>query len=71
MEILAVIWASVRVLREAAAGRRVLAGFAVTAAFALLGLAGSGLAVLGGITSAPLRGSRPLVCHRGPSTTSG
>lgn len=71
MEILAVIWAPVRVLREAAAGRRVLAGFTVTAAFALLGLAGSVLAVLGGITSAPLRGSLLLVCHRGPSTTSG
>ncbi len=67
MEILAVIWAPVRVLREAAAGRRVLAGFTVAAAFALLGLAGSVLAVLGGITSVPLRGSRSLVCHRGPS----
>lgn len=71
MEILAVIWAPVRVLREAAAGRRVLAGFTVTAAFALLGPARSVLVVLGGITSAPLRGSRLLVCHRGPSTTSG
>lgn len=71
MEILAVIWAPVRVLREAAAGRRVLAGFTVTAAFALLGPAGSVLVVLGGITSAPLRGSLLLVCHRGPSTTSG
>ncbi|HZA44170.1 MAG TPA: hypothetical protein VE568_02535 [Rubrobacter sp.] len=30
LEILAVIWAPVRVLREAAAGRRVLAGFTVT-----------------------------------------
>lgn len=54
-------------MREAAAGRRVLAGFTVAAAFALLGLAGSVLAVLGGITSVPLRGSRSLVCHRGPS----
>ena len=40
LEILAVSWAPVRVLREAAAGRRVFAGFTVTVAFALLGLAG-------------------------------
>jgi hypothetical protein len=40
LEILAVIWAPVRVLREAATGRRVFAGFTVTVAFALLGLAG-------------------------------
>lgn len=56
MEILAVIWAPVRALRDAAQGRRVLAGFAVTAAYALLGLAGSVVAVLGGITSAPFEG---------------
>lgn len=52
------IWAPVRALREAAEGRRVLAGFAVTAAYALLGLAGSVVAVLGGITSAQFEGQQ-------------
>ena len=56
MEILAVIWAPVRALRNAAARRAVLAGFAVTAASALLGLAGSVLAVLGGVTSTQFEG---------------
>lgn len=56
MDVLAVIWSPVRTLREAAAGRRVLAGFAVMAAYALLGLAGSVVAVLGGITSAQFGG---------------
>jgi len=56
VDILAVVWAPVRVLRDAAAGRRVLAGFAVTAAYALLGLTGSVLAVLGGVTSAQFEG---------------
>ncbi len=56
MEVLAVIWAPVRALRDAAEGRRVLAGFAVTAAYALLGLAGSVVAVLGGVTSAQFEG---------------
>lgn len=56
MEVLAVIWAPVRALRDAAQGRWVLAGFAVTAAYALLGLAGSVVAVLGGITSAQFEG---------------
>ena len=50
------IWAPVRVLREAAAGPRVLAGFAVTAVYALLGLAGSVVAVLGGVTGAQFEG---------------
>ena len=59
MDVLAVIWAPIRTLREAAAGRRVLAGFAVTAAYALLGLAGSVVAVLGGITSAQFEGQPP------------
>jgi hypothetical protein len=56
LEILAVIWAPVRALRNAAARRAVLAGFAVTAAYALLGLAGSVLAVLGGVTSTQFEG---------------
>jgi hypothetical protein len=56
LEILAVIWAPVRALRNAAARRAVLAGFAVTAASALLGLAGSVLAVLGGVTSTQFEG---------------
>ena len=56
MDVLAVIWSPVRTLREAAAGRRVLAGFSVTAAYALLGLAGSVVAVLAGITSAQFEG---------------
>lgn len=56
MEVLAVIWAPVRVLREAAAGRRVLAGFAVTAAYAVLGILGAVVAVLGGVTSAQFEG---------------
>ncbi|MDQ4128364.1 MAG: YIP1 family protein [Actinomycetota bacterium] len=53
---MAVIWAPVRVLREAASGRRVFAGFAVTVVYALLGLAGSVIAVLGGVTGAQLGG---------------
>ena len=56
MEVLAVIWAPVRALSEAAAGRRVLAGFAVTAAYAVLGLLGAVVAVLGGVTSAQFEG---------------
>lgn len=56
MEVLAVIWAPVRVLSEAAAGRRVLAGFAVTAAYAVLGILGAVVAVLGGVTSAQFEG---------------
>ena len=49
---MAVIWAPVRVLREASAERRVLAGFVVTAAYAALSLAAAAVAVLGGITRA-------------------
>jgi hypothetical protein len=48
----AVIWGPVRVLREAAAERRVLAGFVVTAAYAALSLVAAAVAVLGGITRA-------------------
>ena len=49
---MAVIWAPVRVLREASAERTVLAGFVVTAAYAALSLAAAAVAVLGGITRA-------------------
>jgi len=59
VEVLAVIWAPVRALSGAAEGRRVLAGFAVTAAYALLGLAGSVVAVLGGVTGAQFEGQPP------------
>ena len=56
MNPLAVVWAPVRTLRDAAEGRRVLAGFAVTAAYALLALAGTVLSVLGGVTDAQFEG---------------
>jgi hypothetical protein len=59
LEILAVIWAPVQALRDAATERRVLAGFAVTVAYALLGLAASVLHVLGGVTSAQFEGRPP------------
>ena len=49
---MAVIWAPVRVLRDAAAERRVLAGFVITAAYAALSLVAAAVAVLGGITRA-------------------
>lgn len=45
-----------RVLRAAAAGRRLLAGFVVTAAYAILGLAATVVAVLGGVTRAQFEG---------------
>ncbi|HEX6709168.1 MAG TPA: YIP1 family protein [Rubrobacter sp.] len=50
MEVLAVVWAPVRVLRDAAVHKRLLAAFVVTALYAALGLAGSVVAVLGGVT---------------------
>jgi hypothetical protein len=52
MSTVAVIWAPVRVLRDAAAVRRVLAGFVVTAVYAALSLAAAAVAVLGGVTRA-------------------
>jgi hypothetical protein len=52
MSTVAVIWAPVRVLRDAAAERRVLAGFVVTAVYAALSLAAAAVAVLGGVTRA-------------------
>jgi hypothetical protein len=48
----AVIWSPVRVLRDAAAGRRVLAGFVVTAVNAALSLAAAAISALGGVTRA-------------------
>jgi hypothetical protein len=48
----AVIWSPVRVLGDAAAERRVLAGFLVPAAYAALSLAAAAVAVLAGITQA-------------------
>jgi hypothetical protein len=52
LEALAVIWAPVRTLAGVAEGRRVLLGFGVVALYAVLGLAGSAIAVLGGLTQA-------------------
>ena len=56
MEVLAVVWAPVRVLRNAAVHKRVLAAFIVTALYAALGLAGSVVVVLGGVTQAQFEG---------------
>jgi hypothetical protein len=56
---LAVVWAPVRVLRDAAVHKRVLAAFIVTALYAALGLAGSVVAVLGGVTRAQFDGQPP------------
>lgn len=50
MGVLAVVWAPVRILRDAAVHKRVLAAFIITALYAALGLAGSVVAVLGGVT---------------------
>jgi hypothetical protein len=52
LDTVAVIWAPVRVLRDAAAERKVLAGFIVTAVYAALSLVAAAVAVLGGITRA-------------------
>ena len=56
MGVAAVLWAPVRVLGEAADGHRVLAAFLVTSAYALLGLVGGLVDVLGGITSSQFEG---------------
>ena len=53
---MAVIWAPVRVLRDAAAGRRVLAGFVVTAVYAALSLTAAAISALGGVTRAQFEG---------------
>jgi hypothetical protein len=52
LEALAVIWAPVSTVARVAEGRRVLLGFGVVALYAALGLAGSAIAVLGGLTQA-------------------
>lgn len=59
MGILAVVWAPVRILRDAAVRKKVLAAFVVTALYAALGVAGSIVAVLGGVTRAQLDGQPP------------
>jgi hypothetical protein len=46
----------VRVLRDAAAGRRVLAGFVVTAVYAALSLTAAAISALGGVTRAQFEG---------------
>jgi hypothetical protein len=56
LEVLAVLWAPVRVLRDAAVQKRVLAAFIITALYAALGLAGSVVTVLGGVTRAQFEG---------------
>jgi hypothetical protein len=56
LEVLAVVWAPVRILRDAAVHKRALAAFIVTALYAALGLAGSVVAVLGGVTRAQFEG---------------
>jgi hypothetical protein len=52
----AVIWAPVRVLRDAAAGRRVLVGFVVTAVYAALSLTAAAISALKGVTRAQFEG---------------
>ena len=55
----AVLWRPVRVLRDSAEERRVLAGFVVTAVYAALSLAAAAVAVLGGVTRAQFAGQPP------------
>ena len=52
MEVLSVIWAPVAALSRVAEERRVLAGFAVTALYAVLSVVASALALFGGLTEA-------------------
>ena len=59
MGVLEVVWAPVRVLRDAAVHKRVLAAFIVTALYAALGLAGSVVTVLGGVTRAQFDAQPP------------
>ncbi|HET6885596.1 MAG TPA: YIP1 family protein [Rubrobacteraceae bacterium] len=56
MGIAAVIWAPVRVLRNVAAQRDVLAGFVVTAVYAALSLATAAASVFAGVTRAQFAG---------------
>ena len=58
MGVAAVIWAPVRVLRNVAAQRDVLAGFVVTAVYAALSLAASAASVFVGVTRAQFADSR-------------
>ena len=62
MEALAVIWAPMSTLARVAEERRVLLGFGVVALYAVLGLAGSAIALLGGLTQAQFetRQAQPL-----------
>ncbi len=62
MGALAVIWAPVSTLARVAEERRVLLGFGVVALYAALGLAGSAIAVFGGLTQAQFQqpGAQPL-----------
>ena len=53
---MAVIWSPLRVLRDAAAERKVLTGFVVMAVYAALSLAAAAVAVLGGVTRAQFQG---------------
>jgi hypothetical protein len=59
---LAVIWAPVSTLARVAEERRVLLGFGVVALYAALGVAGSAIAVFGGLTQAQFQqpGAQPL-----------
>jgi hypothetical protein len=54
LEILSVIWAPVAALSRVAEERRVLAGFAVTALYAVLSLVAAALAFFGGLAEAQL-----------------
>ncbi len=56
MGVVAVIWAPVRVLGDAAAGRKALLGFVVTAVYAALSLAAAAIYVLGGVIQAQFEG---------------
>ena len=62
MGALAVIWAPVSTLARVAEERRVLLGFGVVALYAALGVAGSAIAVFGGLTQAQFQqpGAQPL-----------
>ena len=56
----AVLWSPVRLLEDAAAGRKVLTGFIVTAVYAALSLAAAAISVLGGVTRAQFEGQPGL-----------
>jgi hypothetical protein len=54
--LVAVVWAPVRVLRDVAAQRNVLAGFVVTAVYAALSVTAAAVSVFGGVTRAQFEG---------------